>query len=28
MITADLAVDETKRDKKGRRITPKARLEE
>ncbi len=28
MITADLVVDETKRDSKGRRITPKARREE
>jgi transposase-like protein len=28
MITADLVVDETKRDSKGRRITPKARRQE
>jgi transposase-like protein len=28
MITADLVVDETKRDTKGRRITPKARRQE
>lgn len=28
MITADLVADETKRDTKGRRITPKARREE
>jgi transposase-like protein len=28
MITADLLVDETKRDIKGRRITPKARRQE
>ena len=28
MITANLAVDETKRDTKGRRITPKARKRE
>ena len=28
MITADLVVDETKRDTTGRRITPKARREE
>ncbi|MCS6242557.1 MAG: hypothetical protein H2172_01660 [Opitutus sp.] len=28
MITADLVVDETKRDTKGRRITPKQRREE
>ena len=28
MITADLVVDETKRDTKGRRITPKERREE
>ena len=28
MLTADLVVDETKRDTKGRRITPKARREE
>ena len=28
MITADLVVDETKRDAKGRRITPKARRQE
>ena len=28
MITADLVVDETKRDTKGRRIAPKARREE
>ena len=28
MITADLVVEETKRDTKGRRITPKARRQE
>ena len=28
MITADLMVDETRRDSKGRRITPKARRQE
>ena len=28
MITADLVVDETRRDSKGRRITPKARRQE